>query len=66
MGTQSLIDALDRCERALLRIERSASRPAPAAPIAPAREDALRAQVAAAIRELDDILAQASPGQVDG
>ncbi|MEO7504558.1 MAG: hypothetical protein ABIT69_05175 [Sphingomicrobium sp.] len=55
MSLSPLDQALDRSERALLRIERSLdSRGA-----ATGRDDALRSKVAAVVAELDDIISQA-------
>ncbi len=60
MAQTPLEQALDRAERALNRIRHSASRPAAAAPAAPIiRDDKLRAEVTAAIAELDRILGDA-------
>ena len=59
MAQTPLEQALDRAERALNRIRHSAARPAPAAPVASARDDQLRREVTAAIAELDRILAEA-------
>ena len=55
MTTSSLEAALDRTERALLRIERSATQRPAAAP----RDDALRAKVASIVAELDEIIRDA-------
>ena len=55
MTTSSLEAALDRTERALLRIERSASQ----RPAAGHRDDALRAKVAGIVAELDEIIRDA-------
>ena len=57
MAQTPLEQALDRAERALNRIRHSASRPPAAASAATVvRDDKLRAEVAAAIGELDRIL----------
>ena len=48
-------EALERAERALLRIERSAS--APTAKVA--RDEALRQKVAAVVSELDELIRDA-------
>ena len=56
MSTSSLDAALERSERALLRIERSVTlRPAGN----PVREEALRSKVAAIVDELDEIIREA-------
>ena len=55
MTTSSLEAALDRTERALLRIERAATQRPAAAP----RDDALRAKVAGIVAELDEIIREA-------
>ncbi len=49
--------ALDRAERALLRIERSAS----AAPAGGGRDQALREKVATVVSELDELIRAAGP-----
>ena len=59
MAQTPLEQALDRAERALTRIRHSATRPAPAAPSPIIRDDKLRAEVTAAIAELDRILGDA-------
>ena len=53
MTVSPLDDALERAERALLRIERSAS---PPNGVGGARDEALRAKVAAVVSELDDLI----------
>ncbi|MEO5809836.1 MAG: hypothetical protein ABIR51_07255 [Sphingomicrobium sp.] len=55
MSLSPLDQALDRSERALLRIERSRDDRGAAA----GRDDALRSKVAAVVAELDDIIQQA-------
>ncbi len=52
MDDARLADALERTERAILRIERAVSKPKPA----PARDDALRAKVREAVAELDQLI----------
>ena len=60
MAQTPLEQALDRAERALTRIRHSARRPATPAAAAPIiRDDKLRAEVAAAIADLDRILGDA-------
>lgn len=59
MAQTPLEQALDRAERALNRIRHSATRPAESAPLPSARDDQLRREVAAAIADLDRILAGA-------
>jgi hypothetical protein len=58
MAQTPLEQALDRAERALTRIRHSAGRPVAATPSV-VRDDRLRAEVAAAIADLDRILAEA-------
>ena len=59
MAQTPLEQALDRAERALTRIRHSARRPAAASAPAPiVRDDKLRAEVTAAIAELDRILTE--------
>ncbi|QNN66040.1 hypothetical protein H9L12_05970 [Sphingomonas rhizophila] len=55
MSTSSLDAALDRTERALLRIERSLSGRREGS----GRDEVLRSKVAAIVGELDDIIRQA-------
>ena len=55
MSLSPIDQALDRSERALLRIERSLDGRA----AAHGRDDALRSKVAAVVAELDDIIQQA-------
>ena len=55
MSEASLDEALDRAERALLRIERSIERGA----MHNGHDDPLRAKVAGILSELDDIIKQA-------
>jgi len=52
MSAPSLEQALERCERALLRIERSAASPRHE----PSGHSELRAQVASVVAELDEII----------
>lgn len=59
MDAKPLENAMDRAERALLRIERSVERGA-MRPTVNGRDDALRAKVADALAELDDIIREAS------
>lgn len=60
MDAKPLEKALDRAERALLRIERSVERGA----MHGGRDEALRAKVAGALAELDELLKDA--GRQDG
>ena len=55
MSSSPLDQALDRSERALLRIERSLDARGGGA----GRDDALRSKVAAVVAELDDIIQHA-------
>ena len=55
MSSRPLEEAMDRAERALLRIERSIERGA----MNDSRDDKLRANVANAIAELDSIIRDA-------
>ena len=57
MTVPAFNDALERAERALLRIERSASAPNGGG----ARVQALRCKVAAVVSELDDLIRSAGP-----
>jgi hypothetical protein len=59
-----LEEAVDRVERALLRVERAVERGAMTQGAAgdPEREEALRARVAEALGELDDIIRDAGNG----
>ena len=59
MSPTPLDQALDRAERALLRIERSAAT-APNGGNA-SRDTALRRQVAVVVAELDDLIRQSGP-----
>ena len=59
MPQTPLEQALDRAERALTRIRHSAARPVPASAVSSVRDDKLRAEVTAAIAELDRILGEA-------
>jgi hypothetical protein len=58
MSKTPLDDALDRAERALLRIERSVERGA----MHRGRDDNLRRKVADALGELDEIIREAGNG----
>ena len=49
--------AFERCERALLRIERSVER----GTMHRGRDDALRGKVASVVAELDDLIRSAGP-----
>lgn len=62
MDDKALENAMDRAERALLRIERAVERGAmnPPAPTETGRDEALRAHVTEALAELDDIIREAS------
>ncbi|RIX31782.1 hypothetical protein [Sphingomonas edaphi] len=60
MDAKPLENALDRAERALMRIERSVARGA----MHVGRDEALRAKVAGALAELDELLRDA--GRQDG
>ena len=55
MTASSFDQALERAERALLRIERSASAPA----VNVARDEALRQKVSAVVSELDNLIRDA-------
>ncbi|MCL6697801.1 hypothetical protein LZ496_03245 [Sphingomonas sp. NSE70-1] len=55
MSSRPLEEAMDRAERALLRIERAIERGA----MHDGRDDKLRANVASAIAELDSIIKEA-------
>ena len=55
MDTAPLEQALDRAERALLRIERSIERGA----MHKGRDDALRGKVSAVVAELDQLIREA-------
>lgn len=55
MSSDALDQAFDRCERALLRIERSVERGA----MHRGRDDALRGKVASVVAELDDLIRSA-------
>ena len=59
MDAKPLENAMERAERALMRIERSIERGA-MRPADSSRDDALRARVAEALAELDDIIREAS------
>ncbi|MEQ7872534.1 hypothetical protein ABDK56_00810 [Sphingomonas sp. ASV193] len=60
MSASPFDQALDRCERALLRIERAAAAPRPAPAPLLVRDDRLRAEVAQVVAELDEILRKAA------
>lgn len=55
MSTTPLQEAMDRAERALIRIERAVER----ADTRPGKDEALRAKVADALAELDIIIREA-------
>jgi hypothetical protein len=55
MSNTPLEEAMDRAERALIRIERAVERDA----MPPGRDDGLREKVAGALAELDDIIREA-------
>jgi queuine/archaeosine tRNA-ribosyltransferase len=59
MDAKPLENAMERAERALMRIERSIERGA-MRPTQSGRDDALRAKVADALAELDEIIREAS------
>lgn len=59
MDAKVLENAMERAERALMRIERSVERGA-MTPAASGRDDALRAKVADALAELDEIIREAA------
>lgn len=59
MDAKPLENAMERAERALMRIERSVERGA-MRPAESGRDEALRAKVADALAELDDIIREAS------
>ncbi len=56
MDDDRLADALERTERAILRIERAVSDRKPVA----AKDDALRAKVREAVAELDQLIREAA------
>jgi hypothetical protein len=56
MDDARLADALERTERAILRIERAVSGRKPAG----AKDDALRAKVREAVAELDQLIREAA------
>ena len=64
MSSKPFEEAVERVERALVRIERAVDRGAmaPAEPRGEGREEELRAKVAAALGELDDIIREAERG----
>ena len=57
MSQTPLDQAFERCERALLRIERSVER----GTMHRGRDDALRGKVASVVAELDDLIRSAGP-----
>jgi hypothetical protein len=57
MEDPRLAAALDRSERAILRIERSISTPRP---VASGRDELLRAKVREAVAELDQLIGEAA------
>ncbi|WP_037501973.1 hypothetical protein [Sphingomonas jaspsi] len=59
MDPKVLENAMERAERALMRIERSVERGS-MAPSAGGRDDELRAKVADALAELDEIIREAA------
>lgn len=59
MDAKVLENAMERAERALMRIERSVERGA-MAPASSGRDDELRAKVADALSELDEIIREAA------
>jgi len=56
MSNTPLEEAMDRAERALIRIERAVER----GTMHPGRDDGLRNKIAGALAELDDIIREAS------
>lgn len=62
MDDKTLENAVDRAERALLRIERAVERGAmnPSPALESGRDEALRARVADVLAELDDVIREAS------
>ena len=64
MSSKPFEEAVDRVERALLRIERAVERGAMAQSSTPStgRDEQLRAQVAEALGELDTIIREAERG----
>ena len=64
MSSKPFEEAVERVERALVRIERAVERGAmaPAEPNAEGRDEQLRAKVAQALGELDEIIREAQHG----
>ena len=64
MSSKPFEEAVERVERALVRIERAVDRGAlaPAAAQSEGREEQLRAKVAAALGELDELIREAEHG----
>ena len=64
MSSKPFEEAVERVERALVRIERAVDRGAmsSASPSTTARDEQLRAKVAAALGELDEIIREAEHG----
>ena len=64
MSSKPFEEAVERVERALVRIERAVERGAmaPAEPRAEGRDEQLRAKVAQALGELDEIIREAQHG----
>ena len=64
MSSKPFEEAVDRVERALLRIERAVERGAmdPSSPSSGGRDEQLRSRVAAALGELDTIIREAERG----
>ena len=64
MSSKPFEEAVDRVERALVRIERAVERGTmrEAGPIDQGRDEQLRAKVAAALGELDEIIREAEHG----
>jgi len=64
MSSKPFEEAVERVERALVRIERAVERGAMASaePSAEGREEQLRAKVAQALGELDEIIREAQHG----
>ena len=64
MSSKPFEQAVDRVERALLRVERAVDRGAMdrSGPQAEGRDDELRARVSAALGELDQIIREAEHG----
>ena len=62
MSSKPFEEAVDRVERALLRIERAVERVAMDQGGAQARDERLRAKVAQALGEIDEIIREAEHG----